>query len=169
MGISPRLLGEGERVVVSTRTHPKALVVPILVFILICAVAGFLAAAVPSDQGWLTLIIAALAVVAILLWVVRPFLTWLTSSYTVTNLRLITRRGVLTRHGHDLPIHRINDVSYERQLLDRMLGCGTLVVSAASEYGQIRLHDVPDVERVHLQVTELLFGGESSDPDRGGQ
>jgi hypothetical protein len=60
-------------------------------------------------------------------------------------------------------------VSYERQILDRLLGCGTLVISAASEFGQIRLHDVPDVERVHLQITELLFGSDSHDRHRGDQ
>lgn len=169
MGISPKLLGDGERVVVSTRTHAKALVLPILVFILICGVAGFLAALVPDDVAFVRWVIAALAAVAILVWVLKPFLGWLTASYTVTNYRLITRRGVLTRVGHDLPLLRINDVSYERQLLDRLLGCGTLVVSAASEQGQIRLPDVPNVEQLHLQVTELLFGGDDAGyaDDRG--
>lgn len=165
MGISPKLLGDGERVVVSTRTHAKALVVPILLFIVICALAGFLAALVPSDVAWLRWIIAAIATVAVVMWVLKPFLAWLTASYTVTNHRLITRRGVFTRVGHDLPLRRINDVSYERQLLDRMLGCGTLVVSAASEHGQIRLPDVPNVEQIHLRLTQLLFGGDQDNGD----
>jgi membrane protein YdbS with pleckstrin-like domain len=59
---------------------------------------------------------------------------------------------------------RINDVSYERTLLDRILGCGTLYVQTAAEGGTIELKDVPDVERVHLEMTELLFG--SATPDR---
>lgn len=163
MGISPKLLGDGELVVVSTRTHAKALVLPILLFIVICAVAGFLAALVPSDVAFLRWIVAAIAAVAVAMWVLKPFLTWLTASYTVTNRRLITRRGVFTRLGHDLPLRRINDVSYERHLLDRLLGCGTLVVSAASEQGQIRLPDVPNVEHLHLRITELLFGAGGDD------
>ncbi|MPZ94854.1 MAG: PH domain-containing protein [Propionibacteriales bacterium] len=171
MGVSPKLLGDGEHVVVSTRTHAKALVGPVLVFIVICAVGGFLAALAPPDQDWLTLVIGALAAVAILVWVVWPFLNWFFASYTVTNRRLITRHGIITRRGHDLPLRRINDVSYERQLLDRMLGCGTLVISAASEQGQILLPDVPHVEHLHLQITELLFGqdlgGDGADRDLG--
>jgi len=168
MGVSPKRLGDGERVVVSTRTHAKALVVPIVVFIVISGFAGFLAALVPSDQAWLRWIVAAIAIVAAAMWVLRPFLEWLTASYTVTNRRLITRRGILTRRGHDLPLRRIHDVSYERQLLDRLLGCGTLVISAASEHGQVRLPDVPDVERLHLTVTELLFGDDEYDDHAGG-
>lgn len=167
MRISPKLLGDGERVVVSTRTHAKALVVPIVIFIVISGLAGFLFA-MASGETWLMWIIAAVALVAMIMWVLRPFLVWLTASYTVTNRRLITRRGVFTRLGHDLPLRRINDVSYERQLLDRLLGCGTLVISAASERGQIRLPDVPNVERLHLTITELLFGS-GADGDDGAQ
>jgi uncharacterized membrane protein YdbT with pleckstrin-like domain len=167
MGISPKLLGDGERVVVSTRTHAKALVLPIVVFIVISGIAGFLSA-MASGETWLMWIVAAVALVAMVMWVLRPFLVWLTASYTVTDRRLITRRGVFTRVGHDLPLRRINDVSYERHLLDRLLGCGTLVISAASERGQIRLPDVPNVEQLHLTITELLFGDDGHSASDGG-
>jgi uncharacterized membrane protein YdbT with pleckstrin-like domain len=89
--------------------------------------------------------------------VVWPFLNWLGASYTVTNYRVITREGVFTRLGHDIPLRRINDVSYEHGLMDRVLGCGTLVIAAASERGEVVLPDVPAVEQLHLRLTELLM------------
>jgi membrane protein YdbS with pleckstrin-like domain len=143
-------------VVASTRTHVKALLRPILVFILICGVAGFVIPWVPSDLvvlAWLVLLVGA---VAVAYWVVWPFLNWLSASYTVTNRRLITRHGVLTRVGHDIPLYRINDVFYEHGLIDRVLGCGTLIVAAASERGEVVLPDVPSVEQLHLSISELL-------------
>ena len=95
----------------------------------------------------------------VVVWlVVRPFLRWLTTTYTVTNRRLITRTGILTRRGHDIPLPRISDVAYEHGLVDRMLGCGTLVVSDASEHGPVRLPDIPHVEQVQLAISDLLFG-----------
>ena len=39
-----------------------------------------------------------------------------------------------------------------------MLGCGTLVISDASEHGRVRLHDIPHVEQVQLAISDLLFG-----------
>jgi uncharacterized membrane protein YdbT with pleckstrin-like domain len=89
----------------------------------------------------------------------RPFLDWLTSTYTITTKRLITREGVLARSGHDIPLHRISDVAYDMGVVDRMLGCGTLVISDASTHGSVRLHDIPDVESVQRRLTELLDGG----------
>lgn len=162
MAISRKLLNDGESVVVSTRTHAKALLAPLMVLILLAAVAGVVSTFTPSAGSAAPLLQAVIwGVVAVLAlrWVAPPFLRWLTTTYTVTDRRLITRSGVFTRRGHDIPLLRISDVSYEHGLMDRVLGCGTLVVSDASEQGRVRLHDIPHVERVHLAISELLSHG----------
>jgi membrane protein YdbS with pleckstrin-like domain len=86
-----------------------------------------------------------------------PFLRWLLTTYTFTNRRLITRTGILTRTGHDIPMNRISDISYEKGILDRIVGCGTLVVSDASEQGRVALKDIPRVEQAQLKVSNELF------------
>jgi uncharacterized membrane protein YdbT with pleckstrin-like domain len=70
---------------------------------------------------------------------------------------LITRTGILTRRGHDIPLNRISDISYEKDLVDRIFGCGTLVISDASEEGRVRLNDIPHVEQAQLTVSDELF------------
>jgi uncharacterized membrane protein YdbT with pleckstrin-like domain len=170
MAISPKLLGEGEHVIASTRTHWKALVLPVLALLVTCAAAGFLIAVLPSGSSHRALVwvVVGAAVLVILYATVRPFLVWLTASYTVTNRRLINRSGVLTRRGRDIPLQRINDVKYERGVLDRILGCGTLVISDASEEGRSVLPDVPHVEKLQLVITDLLFGNSDGAGGEGG-
>jgi uncharacterized membrane protein YdbT with pleckstrin-like domain len=157
VAISHKLLTDGESVVVDTRTHPKALIVPALVLVITLAVAIFLDRKI--GNGVASLVVWILALVVVVWWVVRPFLDWLTSTYTITTRRLITREGIVSRKGHDIPLMRISDVAYDMGLLDRMLGCGTLVISDASTHGSVRLHDIPRVEQVQRQITELLGGG----------
>ncbi|HET8665333.1 MAG TPA: PH domain-containing protein [Nocardioides sp.] len=154
MGISPKLLTDGESVVVDTRTHPKALIVPGLVLVITLAVAIFLDRLV--DNGVVSLIVWILAAVVFVWWVLRPFLSWLTSTYTITNKRLITRTGIISRKGHDIPLMRISDVAFDQGIVDRMLACGTLVVSDASTHGSVRLHDIPRVESVQRTLSDLL-------------
>lgn len=154
MGISPKLLTDGESVVVDTRTHPKALILPGLVLIVTLAVAIFLDRLV--DNGIVSLIVWILAAVVFVWWVLRPFLNWLTSTYTITNKRLITRQGIISRKGHDIPLMRISDVAFDQGIVDRMLACGTLVVSDASTHGSVRLHDIPRVETVQRTLSDLL-------------
>jgi uncharacterized membrane protein YdbT with pleckstrin-like domain len=107
-------------------------------------------------NGVVSLIVWVLALVVVLWWTVRPFLDWLTATYTVTNRRLITREGLIARKGHDIPLMRISDVAFDQGIVDRMLGCGTLVISDASTHGSVRLHDIPQVESVQRTLTDLL-------------
>ncbi|MDI6910202.1 PH domain-containing protein [Nocardioides sp.] len=153
MAISHKLLNEGETVVVDTRTHVKALIVPILVLVVLLAIGTFVQ--VQWDQT-LAYVVWAVVAIGVIWYVLRPAIIWATASYTFTNRRLITRSGVLVRRGHDMPLTRISDIAYEFGLIDRMLGCGTLIISDASEHGQIRLHDIPRVEETQRRVNAML-------------
>lgn len=154
MAISEKLLNEGEHVVIGTRTHPKALLLPLLELIVLLAIAVFVDRAIDNDT--VTLVVWALAAIGIIWFFLRPLLVWLTASYTITNRRLITRTGVITRKGHDIPLTRVSDVAYELGLIDRMLGCGTLIISDASTHGSVQLPDIPHVEETQRRLNELL-------------
>jgi uncharacterized membrane protein YdbT with pleckstrin-like domain len=160
VAISPKLLTDGETVVVDTRTHPKALILPFVILVVLLAAAIFLDR--KTGNGTVSLGEWVVALLVFGWFVLRPFLDWLTSTYTITTKRLITREGLIARRGHDIPLFRISDVAYDQGVLDRMLGCGTLVISDASTHGSVRLHDIPHVEQVQRQLTELLGGGGGS-------
>jgi len=154
VGISEKLLTDGESVVVDTRTHPKAVIWPTVVLVVTLALAIYLDRMI--GNGIASLVVWVLALMVIVWWVARPFMEWLTATYTITNRRLITREGLIARRGHDIPLMRISDVAFDQGLLDRMLGCGTLVISDASTHGSVRLHDIPDVETVQRTLSDLL-------------
>ncbi|MDN4173597.1 PH domain-containing protein [Nocardioides sp. SOB77] len=164
MAISQKLLSDGESVVVSTRTHVKALLVPLLVLVLTLAAA--VVVQVLADNRYVTIFVWAVAAIVLVRYVVWPFLVWTTATYTFTDRRLVTRTGVLTRRGHDIPLSRISDVAIELHLTDRMLGCGTLVISDASTHGQVRLPDIPHVEDVQRRLNDLLHEIHDPRPDR---
>jgi uncharacterized membrane protein YdbT with pleckstrin-like domain len=166
VSINPKLLNEGESVVWSTRTHVKALLAPALVLIVAAGVGGYLSSLPDSHRTTWLIVIWVVAGALILVYSVWPFLNWFTTTYTVTNRRLTTHSGVISRTGHDIPLARISDVSYEKGLLDRLLGCGTLVVSDASEQGRVALADVPKVEKLQLKLSDLLFHGANQQADR---
>jgi len=147
-----------ESVVVSTRTHAKALVRPLVVLILLAAAAGALATLTPSAgraQPLLVAVVWGLAGLLALRWVVRPLLEWLTTSYTVTDRRVVGRHGVWRRWRQSVPLAHVSAVDYEQGIVDRVVGSGTLVLSVAGDR-PVELRDVPDVERLHARVDRLL-------------
>ncbi len=156
MAISPKLLTDGEKIVVDTRTHPKAIAAPVLLLVVVLFLAIWLDQQV--DVTYSEWLIWGIAAVVLVVWVLKPLAEWLTATYTITNKRLITREGLIARRGHDIPLMRISDVAYDMGVVDRMFGCGTLVVSDASTHGTVKLHDIPRVEEVQHRLSELLGG-----------
>jgi uncharacterized membrane protein YdbT with pleckstrin-like domain len=153
-----RLLNPGEHVVVSTRTHVKELFGPAAVLLLVVAL-GVTATVLLPDQTAANVleILVWVVVVATVVWfVLRPLVGWLTTTYTFTNRRFIARSGFIAKEGRTIPLNRISGVDFEIGIIDRIFGCGTLVVSDASDQGRVELTDIPRVEKVQLLVSEEL-------------
>lgn len=164
MAYPSNLLNPGEHVVVSTRTHPKALILPGLVVLL--ALAAALVTTGIVGGGVVRLVVWVLFLAVLAWFVVGPLLRWLTTTYTFTNRRFIKRSGFIAKEGRTIPLNRISGVDFEIGVIDRIFGCGTLVVSDASTDGSVELYDIPDVEKVQLQVSDELHrlaGGDRRD------
>ena len=143
-----------EQPVLLLHPHWKTLIRPVLVAVLVLAVALVAVAAIPSGAGRLA--VAVIAILALMLWLIVPVLRWRTTTYELTTRRLRTRFGIVTRRGRDIPLSRVNDVSFEKGVLDRLLGAGRLVVESAGEHGQIVLTDIPRVEYVQATLFRLV-------------
>lgn len=158
MSLPRRALGEGEEVVVELRPHWKALVLPTVALVLLVGAGSFGVFAIPAGPAHRIGQYAVLVVdLGLLLWLsVWPFLTWWTTNFVLTNRRIVMRTGVLARTGRDVPLHRINDVSFNHSFVERLLGCGTLVIESAGERGQLTFSDVPHVEQVQREVYRLM-------------
>jgi uncharacterized membrane protein YdbT with pleckstrin-like domain len=157
MGFPKKLLGQDEILILVLRPHVKRLVGPVVLLLLVAPVTVFLAGLVPGGaaQPYLRAAVVLAAGLVLLRWTVWPFLVWWNTVYVITNRRLVMRHGVFSRSGHDMPLTRLNDVSFTHNVFERMLGCGTLVVESAGERGQVILVDVPKVEQVQRTLYRL--------------
>ena len=151
-------LTEDEHLVLRLHPHWKTLIGPVSVAVLVVAVALIAEVVIPSNSGAAVerLVVAAVAILAVMLWLIVPVLRWRTTTYELTTRRLKVRDGIVTRHGRDIPLARINDVSFEKGPLDRLLGSGRLVVESAGEHGQIVLTDIPRVEFTQATLFRLV-------------
>lgn len=155
------LLVDGERVALHSHPHWRTCLVPAAAFLLAVGVGSFLAAVIRrqpwAPAGWLVLavVVAAVAVRA----TVVPFARWRSTHLVVTNHRLLVREGVFARRGLDVPIGRVDSVRTRRGLVERLVGCGTLLVDAGGEQ-PMWFRDVPDVERaqalLHREISREI-------------
>lgn len=158
MGYPEDALGTGEAVLIHTRTHWKALIGAITWVVLGIVAFVLLMVLLPSGNAEDVVRWVGIAAVAVLvLWfALSPLIRWLSSSYTITTLRIMERNGIIKQTGRNIPLRRVSGVSFEKGVLDRTLGCGTLLIESSAETSNVVFHDVPDVENVQRVLTDLI-------------
>ena len=157
MALSKKLLSQDEVVVRHMHTHIKTLLAAIIVesiLVIAAAVASFY---VPEDARYWAIATIWIAVLLLSIpLILVPWIKWITTTYTVTTKRVITRKGIIKRTGHDLPLTRISDIQIEKDFDDRIFGCGTLALQTSAD-DPLLLRDVPKVETVQVEISNLLF------------
>ncbi len=154
------LLREDERVVLHKHPHWKMLVLPVLALLIVVGLGFYLAALIAGvswqSYGWIGL--AGLGGIAVVWLTVVPLLRWRTTHFVLTTRRVLVREGILSRSGIDIPINRINSVQFRHSVIDRILGCGTLIIESASDE-PLEFDDIPQVERVHSLLNYEVDSG----------
>lgn len=159
MAFPQDVLTRDEYVVVHLHPHWKVLIRPLLAVALL--VVAVVAAYVFLPPAWLVAAYGRYAMVGLVLvlllsLVLWPLLVWRTTNFVFTNERVILQHGVLSRDRRDIPLARVNDHSMEQTFVERLLGCGTLIIESAGERGQSVLTDIPHVERIQTMLYELV-------------
>jgi uncharacterized membrane protein YdbT with pleckstrin-like domain len=154
VGFPESVLTKDEQVVLSLHPHWKALFLPVVWFVL--ALAAVITVAIFTGAGVWTAVTGGVALLVALVFTVWPWIKWKTTHYVFTNERVIMRSGVFSRTGRDIPLGRVNDVSFSHSLFERMLGCGTLTIESAGERGQVQLNSLPHVEKTQSVLYELV-------------
>jgi membrane protein YdbS with pleckstrin-like domain len=162
-----RLLSEDEELIYDLRPHWLTLVVPVLLTVVVAVVV--LAAWVVMPAGDLQqparLAVGLLGVAVLLATVVGRVVRWATTHFVLTTERLIFRSGLVAKFGREIPLERINDVTFSQSLFERVIGAGDLLIESAGEHGQSRFSNVRDPEAVQLEIYRQM---EANDRRRAG-
>ncbi|GMQ92999.1 MAG: hypothetical protein BMS9Abin12_0476 [Acidimicrobiia bacterium] len=159
-----------ETIVTTFRSHWKLLAVPISFFVLLSIGWGLVIKWL--DIGvWGFLIYLALA-----LWlVVTPFLRWWTMLYVLSSERLMTRHGLISKSGIEIPLENITNVNFSQTVFERVIGAGDLLVESAGTSGQSRFKDIPrpdkfqtELYRIREERTLYLSGRHDTAPQQRG-
>jgi uncharacterized membrane protein YdbT with pleckstrin-like domain len=151
-----RLLLDNEELVFDLKPHWIA-VVPAALWAVLSVVGGWAVIHYAFNGDWdkkHTLVLGAIFL-AILMFSVAPVLRWMFTRFVLTTDRIITRRGVLAKHSKEIPLERINDISFSQTVFERMVGAGDLLIESAGERGQERIEDVRKPEEVQRRIYEM--------------
>ena len=158
-----KLLNEGEEIVLDLRPHWWFLIRPIV--FLVVAAAATVVVAVGGINDYLSWVFLGLTGFG-LLWFAIRYIKWISTTFTVTTDRLVTRSGVLARHAREIPLERVNDLTTDQSFFERLLRCGDVVIESAGERGQEVIRQLPKPAAVQNEVYRQMELAQSRDADR---
>jgi uncharacterized membrane protein YdbT with pleckstrin-like domain len=159
----PKLLNDGEEVVLDLRPHWWFFVGPVFWLVVAAAVAAVVAVFDLPDVAWY----AALAATALMvLWILARFAKWSTTQFVVTTERLIAREGVVAKKGKEITLERINDITFNQNVRERLLGSGDLMIQSGGELGQQHFSNIRRPARVQNEIYRQMEAAAARDADR---
>lgn len=158
-----KLLNDHEDIILDLRPHWWFLSGPIAAVVLTVALTIFVAAIGAASAFPIAALVLVLGAV---LWLSVRLLRWTTTNFVVTTDRLIFRTGVLSKHGREIPLERVNDITFHASLFERMIGAGDLVIESAGERGQQMFTDIPHPMQVQNEVYRQIEAAQQRDADR---
>ena len=157
MPFPTRLLLEGESVHVDLRPHWWFFIGPAAAGIPVVAI-GYGALQLEGDAGQLAAWAYVALVVAWLVWLGGRLARWTTTHFVVTSDRIVFRTGVLSKHGRDIPLERVNDITSNQTFFERLIGAGDLLIESAGERGQQTFTDIPHPDHVQQEIYRQMEG-----------
>ncbi len=160
----------GEAVVLDLRPHWWFFARPALALVVSLVLGVLLLSFGPGGdvEGILNLMVAGLLIASVV-WFAARYAVWATTNFVVTTDRLVTRRGVFSRTGIEIPLERINTVFFSQSLLERMIRSGDLVIESAGEMGSSRFTDIRRPLDVQNEIYIQMESNENRKFDRVGQ
>ncbi|HEV2761125.1 MAG TPA: PH domain-containing protein [Acidimicrobiales bacterium] len=163
MAFPKKYLNDAEEIILDLRPHWFFLFGPALALVAALALAIWVSQAVDSDFALFPAL--ALAVVTLLLFLVR-FAQWVTTDFVLTTDRLIYRKGIVSRQGKEIPLERVNDVSFQQSLFQRMMHAGDLMVESGGERGQSHFGHFANPQDIQNEIHRAIEAAAARDADR---
>jgi uncharacterized membrane protein YdbT with pleckstrin-like domain len=168
MPLPKRLVNPGEYVVLDLRPHwwyfSKHIASGIPLFIVLLLVRQL-------DGTLQTVVSIPVALVAVLWigWLALKYFQWSHTYFVVTDQRVMYRTGVITRHGVEIPLERINNLNFHQGIIERIIGAGDLEVQSAGEEGTTLFENVRHPDGVQQEIYRQMETDAARDAGRGAE
>ena len=123
MSYTNKTLISGEEVLFTTSFSIKVLVINYTFWVTLIAV---LPAVVLPDAGIEHFLIG-LSVISV--FFIKSVISYLTTEYSITNKKVLTKTGLISRDTDELPSAKIEGIDVKQSIIERILNIGNIVVT----------------------------------------
>ena len=137
----------GATVVRAFRPHWRVLLAAIGWAVLAIVAVALIVSQIDDTARW---VLIGIVLVGLLSVTLRDLVNYFSTTYTLTTDQIIVKTGVLKITKVKIPLESIDNITMTRNLAERMLGYGDMVIE--STQGQSVFADIPDPEEFEAEV-----------------
>lgn len=146
----PKLINDGETVVLDLKPHWwffwKHIVAGAAVVVVLILWVG------PLDRPSWSRIPLALILLGYIGFVVVKYLEWTYTHFVLTDRRVISRSGIVSKRGTEIPLDRVNNIDFSQKIWERVIGAGDLDIESAGKDGQSHFQNVRHPDMVQQEI-----------------
>ena len=163
MAFPRKLLNDGEVVVLDLVPNWSTLAKPVAALVVVLA-ATIVGALVNTILG----VVLAVALVVVIGWVALRVLRRHTTNFVVTTDRLVYRSGIVSKHGKEIPLERVNDIAFHQTVFERLIGTGDLSIESAGAQSRETFSDIPRPSAVQNEIYRQMEDAQARRAERVG-
>lgn len=165
MAFPRKLLNEREELVADLRPH-WIFLAPSVTLLVVAIVAGIVTLRYVDNK--ILQVLVGVLVLASLVYFGLRWAVWATTNFVLTSDRIVSRRGVISKQGIEIPLERVNTVFFHQGVFERIIGAGDLTIESAGERGSETFEDIRRPAALQREIYVQMENNENRRYDRMG-
>jgi uncharacterized membrane protein YdbT with pleckstrin-like domain len=156
------LLNDSEQMILDLRPHWLYIVPAAAAFAgaVVLALFGIVLWSTEGTVNTIVNLVCGALVVVTGAWFGWSYAKWVTTMFVLTDSRILTRSGIVSKQGTAIPLERINTVFDSKSVFERIVGAGDLTIESAGSEGNLELHDIRRPDVVKREIYNQMEGVE---------
>src|SRR3954471_18236676 len=145
----PKLINEGETLVLDLKPHWWFFWKHILAGLVVFAVVLLYLGPLYFELGKVPVAIGVLVYAG---FVVEKYFAWTYTHFVLTDRRVISRSGIVSKRGTEIPLDRINNIDFSQRIGARAIGAGDMSIESAGKDGRSHFENVRRPDLVQQEI-----------------
>ena len=147
----PKLINEGETLVLDLKPHWWFFWKHIVAGAVVLIVVVLWSSTIGLDNSFSKYFVA-IGILVYAGFVVEKYFAWTYTHFVLTDRRVISRSGIVSKRGTEIPLDRINNIDFHQRIWERVIGAGDLDIESAGKDGQSHFENVRHPDMVQQEI-----------------
>jgi uncharacterized membrane protein YdbT with pleckstrin-like domain len=97
-------------------------------------------------------------ILLLLIWILWNFISWRSKNYTLTNQRVMVKKGVIRKKTVYMHYNKIQDIIVSQSIMERISYSGDIEIFGGHDNTSLILEDIPNPGEIENMINRMIEG-----------